>query len=63
MKIIKRGQLKAAEAPKQATCNKCETVFEFTPSEARYVCDARDGDYYHVDCPVCRAIVTKAVKA
>jgi hypothetical protein len=60
MKVLKRGSAKSEEKPRQAECGKCKSTFEFVPREARYVVDVRDVDRYHVDCPVCQAIVIVA---
>ena len=51
MKIIKRGKVPTVE--REITCSTCKTVFSFTPSEARYTSDFRDGDFYTINCPVC----------
>lgn len=60
MKIIKRGTDPKAE-PLRATCNNCQTVFEFHPIEAKYSSDQRDGDFYSIACPVCNQVVTKDI--
>lgn len=52
MKILKKG-----DGPKtpiaQIKCHECDTVFECSKKEGRYVPDWRDGDYYEIDCPNC----------
>lgn len=48
--------------PIEVTCHKCRTVFSFLKTDAVYQADQRDGDYYRIDCPVCQATVTKAVR-
>ena len=58
MKIIERGT-DPKTVPIRATCNHCRTVFEFHPIEAKYNSDQRDGDFYSIDCPVCKRTVTK----
>lgn len=58
MKIIQRGT-DPKSTPIRATCNNCQTVFEFHPIEAKYSYDQREGDFYSIDCPVCNKTVTK----
>ena len=60
MKIIKKGSL-PEEKVKRITCRKCSTVFEFQLNEARYNIDQRDGDFYSIDCPLCKEYNTFAV--
>lgn len=60
VKIIVRGDDKAAR-PIRTTCRECKTVFEFLKTDARYVNDQRDGDFYHISCPVCGHGVNRAV--
>lgn len=61
MKIISRG-VNPVTKPVQATCRNCNTVIEFSPFEAKYVNDQRDGDFYEIACPECAFKITKAVK-
>jgi hypothetical protein len=53
VKIIEKGVLPEKQ-PLRCRCNHCKTLFEFTPLEAQYVNDQRDGDAYKIDCPVCQ---------
>lgn len=62
VRIIKEGR-EPDTKPVVATCSRCSTVFEFFPPEAQYVSDQRDGDFYSIDCPVCKREVTKAAKS
>lgn len=62
MKIIVRGKPPESK-PMRMTCSHCATVVELLPSEARYVSDQRDGDYYSLKCPVCTREITKAVRS
>lgn len=61
MKIIRMGKPHGDEKFK-ATCNGCNTKVEFLKSEAKYVTDQSDGDYYEVQCPVCPRRITLAPK-
>ncbi len=60
MKIISKG-VDPATVPIMASCNKCKTTVEFMPAEAQYTSDQRDGDFYTVDCPVCKSKITANV--
>lgn len=57
MRIIERGT-PPADKPIQAKCNNCKTLFEFMQNEAQRVHDQRDGDYWHLNCPVCNHTVS-----
>lgn len=59
--ILKRGT-DPAEQPIKTTCNNCKTEFTFLPSDAKYMSDQREGDYYAVVCPCCPTTVTKSVR-
>lgn len=61
MKVIKQG-IDPATKEIRATCSNCKTEIEFLPHEARYSSDQRDGDFYSVDCPTCKRIITKDVR-
>lgn len=52
MKIIQRGHL-PENVPVRLTCRRCHTLFEFEVREATYTSDQREGDYYHIACPLC----------
>lgn len=39
-------------------CRSCNTEFAFLPLEAKLHFDQRDGDFYAIACPVCKAQVT-----
>lgn len=60
MRIIKQG-VPPETKQIEATCRNCGTVFAFLPIEAKRVFDPRGGDFWSIDCPVCRKQVTKAV--
>lgn len=60
MRIIKHGRDPTTGAHYESKCLNCKTVFEWHTGEARLKPDARDGDYYEVNCPVCSRLVTKA---
>ena len=53
VKIIKKGKL-TEDKLKKMKCGECKTVFQFRISEAERVMDGRDGDYYTINCPVCK---------
>lgn len=60
--IINRG-IAPDTVPIEVLCRHCQTRFSFLKTDAKYVPDQRDGDFYEIDCPVCQASVTKAVSA
>lgn len=60
MKIIRQG-IDPAKQTVEVECNRCRTVIEFLPIEAKYVSDQRDGDFYQIDCPVCNHKITANV--
>lgn len=59
MNIIKRGT-RREDKEYRATCDACGTIFELKASEARFIPDSRDGNYYEIECPVCNTLVTIA---
>lgn len=61
MKIIYRG-VDPEDRLIQAECINCKTRVEFTPPEAEYVSDQREGDFYRVACPVCGKPITKTTR-
>ena len=62
MQIIKRGQV-PEEKELEATCLRCTTVIRFRAGEAKYVDDQRDGDFYQIECPVCKSLITRYVRS
>jgi hypothetical protein len=62
IEIIKRGVVPDT-IPIMVDCRHCSTRFSFLKTDAVLVPDQRDGDYYRIDCPVCHAEVTKAVRS
>ncbi len=50
MRIIKEGKL-PGDRVGQVECPNCHTHFEFKASEAKFVSEQRDGDYYRITCP------------
>ncbi len=56
MEILRRGKPKA-EDTFTAECVQCGTQVRFKRSEATFVPDQRDGDYYTVKCPVCSGLI------
>ncbi len=44
----------------RATCRHCQSLLQFTRSEATFTSDQRDGDYVSVICPVCSSSVNVA---
>jgi hypothetical protein len=57
VKIIHRGEDPATQ-PVLAQCSRCGTQIEFMPSEAQFVSDQRDGDFYRIGCPICNHEIT-----
>lgn len=57
MRIIKRGAIPEMKELK-TKCRSCNTEFAFLPLEAKLHFDQRDGDFYAIACPVCKAQVT-----
>lgn len=55
MKIIRKGT-PPTDRYYQGTCHTCMSVVEFQEKEecVTRVKDARDGDYFSVECPVCK---------
>ena len=62
MRIISYGKDPATGTDYKIKCNNCRTVFEFHSGEAITRPDPRDGDYYEVQCPVCKRLCTQAIK-
>lgn len=61
MKIIKSGKKQPALLRKKITCSECKCRFQLeSKSEAKFVSDQRDGDYYEIRCPQCRCTGTYA---
>lgn len=54
MKLIKRG-IDPKTVLRHATCNKCESEYEFTLSDPEV--KQRDGDFYYFPCQVCMNII------
>lgn len=52
MRVIKQG-VNPATVQLRGTCNNCRTEVEFSPIEAKFSSDQRDGDFYTVECPTC----------
>jgi len=61
MEIIKKGSL-PSEKEIKTTCRNCGTVFKFKAVEAELVFDRRDGNFYKIDCPLCKTMVTVSQK-
>jgi hypothetical protein len=57
MKIIRQGA-DPKQTPLRGECTRCRTVIEFHPTEAKFVPDQRDGDFYQIACPTCSATIT-----
>ena len=53
MRVIKSGK-RPKDKLKKMKCIECKTVFQFRMSEAESVLDDRDGDYYRINCPMCK---------
>lgn len=56
MKIIKHGTPRSETV--RADCHGCGCEFEFQRKEARLQSDFRDGDFYAINCPDCKQLVT-----
>ena len=50
MKVIQPGKVPSTTL--HGTCGNCRTVFVCDQSEAHYVPDQRDGDFWRVKCPL-----------
>lgn len=50
MKVIKLGEI--PKQTQQKKCHNCSTVFEFEPSDAKFV--SMDGSERYVVCPLCK---------
>ena len=61
MRIIERGT-PPNEQPIEGRCRNCKTIFEFMQHEAKRISDQRDGDYWHLNCPVCNQTVSVNVR-
>lgn len=61
MKIIERGT-PPSEKPIEGRCSNCRTIFEFMQNEAKLICDQRDGNYWHLNCPVCKHTVSVSTR-
>lgn len=57
MRIIEKGKI-PEEIEHTTTCGNCKTKFAFMAKEARFQADQRDGDFYQIDCPVCKKIIS-----
>lgn len=52
MKIIEQGKKPLLD--KKITCLECSCQFQLeSESEAKFIADQRDGDYYEITCPQC----------
>lgn len=51
--IIKLGVV-PGDRQHETTCRNCDTQFRFKEAEARFQRDQRDGDFWEIDCPLCR---------
>jgi len=51
IKILKEGRIPDKEYT--TGCNRCMTIFSFNASDARFIHDARAGNYYEIACPKC----------
>jgi hypothetical protein len=58
--ITKPGRL-PSEQTIATWCRRCRCEFTFNPPDARYVNDQRDGDFYTIACPTCKAPVHTGV--
>lgn len=63
MKVIKPGTKGEPWVGKKVTCPDCDCTFEFEQDDKlKLVPDSRDGDYFEVPCPECRATITIAAE-
>jgi hypothetical protein len=59
VEIIRLGTLPGSREH-TTTCRNCDTQFSFKQSEARFMADPRDGDFWEIDCPLCKTNCTAA---
>ncbi len=57
MKVIKLGEI--PKQTQQKKCHNCSTVFEFEPSDAKFV--SMDGSERYVVCPLCKSDISVKV--
>lgn len=60
MRIIKHGK-PPGDQKHTLKCAGCGTKIEALTSELERVSDARDGDFWRIQCPVCPRAITKQV--
>lgn len=60
MKIIKQGTL-PQDKIYRSTCKNCDTIFEYTQSEAKVGYDEWRGSHLQINCPVCKRKIYKSI--
>ncbi|MDP3963090.1 MAG: hypothetical protein Q8Q39_01195 [bacterium] len=62
MKIVKRGKKGPGWMGKKLKCPNCNCTFKLEKGDkVKTVLDQRDGDYWEVKCPQCKAMVTQNI--
>lgn len=58
VEVIERGQ-PTWNRRHRVKCLGCQSILEFAELEAKRTSDQRDGDFFTIECPVCKRDVHK----